>query len=360
MVVSLPDILQDEIKRQGPMPLSRYMELCLAHPEQGYYMTRDPFGAAGDFTTAPEISQMFGELIGAWAADAWMQMGAPSSFVLLECGPGRGTLMSDLMRATKHVPGFHEAAEIHFLECSPVLKDRQRETLSGYEVTWHTAMASVPTGMPVILIGNEFLDALPVDQLIKNGRNWDVRCVDYADDAFRFVTQNASEVLTDLILPGLIDFDDGDVVEVSKDLNQFLKSAFFLIQNKGGTALFLDYGYAHTAAGDSVQALYKHQSVSIFEHIGHADLTAHVNFENVARLAMEGGLTVHGPATQGQFLRRLGIEARAQTLLSRASDVQGKEIRGAVQRLCAPEQMGDLFKVIAVCHDPAVTLAGFA
>lgn len=358
----LADIIRDEIARTGPMPVSRYMDLCLAHPVHGYYITRDPFGAKGDFTTAPEVSQMFGELIGAWMADAWIKMGKPSQVMLLEAGPGRGTLMADALRATRSAPGFHEAVSIHLVETSPVLKERQAVSLSGFSPVWHHDFDTIPNDLPVLFIGNEFLDALPIDQLVMVQGRWMQRCIDVddsKDEPFCYLARMASDDLIDLIPPRLLPYMDGDVVEVSKILINCFKQICFRILNQKGAGLFVDYGYRYSNTIGTLQALHKHRSVSIFHAPGETDITFLINFEDLSRRAMEAGLSVFGPVTQGKFLTSLGIHVRADMLKSKASDYERQDIDCALGRLVSPEQMGELFKVMGVCSDPSLYLEGF-
>lgn len=358
----LAEIIRAEIAAHGDMPLSRYMELCLSHPVHGYYRARDPLGAAGDFTTAPEISQMFGELIGAWLVAAWQAMGAPRRFILLEAGPGRGTLMSDALRVAQKVSGFMASASVHLLETSPVLRQKQAVSLSAYLPVWHDDLTTVPDDAPILFVGNEFLDALPVDQLKYTKSGWVQVCIGMSDnpaEPFRYTAQNASQNLCDLIPRRVIPYRVGDIVEVSSILNQFLNDLYLRLKKQTGSALLIDYGYRHSDTGDSVQAVHKHQPVSIFFEPGEADLTVHVNFENVQNRALSAGLTAHGITTQGEFLRRMGIEYRAQALKQKASDAQARDIDSALHRLTAPEQMGDLFKVLAVSSDPSMILPGF-
>lgn len=342
------------------MDLGRYMALCLGHPDHGYYMTRDPFGAKGDFTTAPEVSQIFGEMIGVWLADTWRKMGAPARFILLECGPGRGTLMADALRATGHVAGFHDALELHLLEMSPVLKQIQEETLKAYSPVWHAGLEGVPEDKPLLVIGNEFLDALPVHQLVRRKEEWSERVVDLAQAGGLVLAERAaSQDIVALIPPSLLPPEENEVVEASPVLIQFLKGLCFRLKKQKGSALFIDYGYTFSAAGETLQAVSKHRHVSIFDAPGQVDLTAHVNFETLGTTAMAAGVTVHGPVTQNIFLERLGAGIRAAALCHNATESQEKDITESMNRLCGKDQMGALFKALAVCHDPALDLSGF-
>lgn len=342
------------------MTLAEYMGLCLGHPAYGYYMTRDPFGKAGDFVTAPEVSQMFGEMIGLWIADLWTKLGSPKKFILLECGPGRGTLMDDILRTTKAMPGFHEAAQIYLMEISPVLKDAQKRKLASYDPHWIDDLSQLPASLPVILVGNEFLDALPIRQLQIVDGQWYERVVGITrNDTLGMGLIKADRAMVEAIPPAIRSGVGEGVFEVSPVLNQFIKSVDILLKKQTGAALFLDYGHAHSAPGDTLQAMKDHRFVSIFETPGSADITAHVDFENISRIARADGVRVHGPVTQRDFLRGLGIETRADRLLERATEAQKVDIGTGLKRLIDTEQMGSLFKVVALCHDADIQIAGF-
>jgi NADH dehydrogenase [ubiquinone] 1 alpha subcomplex assembly factor 7 len=346
MRTPLEHILIDEIIRSGPMCVGRFMETVLSHPQHGYYMTRDPLGRGGDFITAPEVSQMFGEMIGAWAADVWMQMDSPARFVLLECGPGRGTLMADLMRATKNVRGFHEAAKIVLMEISPVLKEKQKQALSSFDVMWCERLGDVPRDVPLILIANEFLDALPFTQMEKKGGAWQVRAVDFIDD-FYFTTQPS-----DIGIPAQFSgAPEGSIFEFSKEREGFVAEAAARIKAQGGAALLIDYGHSQRGLGDTFQALKGNKKIDVLDFIGDADLTSHVDFEAIVERAKAAGVSVSGPVTQGAFLKALGIDLRAAKLAK-------PSVKNDLHRLVDSSQMGALFKVIAF-HDSKFTSAGF-
>ena len=352
--------LLDELKRmialEGPISVERYMALCLGHPVHGYYATRDPFGASGDFTTAPEIGQMFGELIGLWAAEVWRIMGAPRPVRLIELGPGRGTLMSDLLRAVRLVPGFRDAADVHLIETSPVLRARQRETLSAGDgpIAWHPRLSEVPPG-PAIVIANEFLDALPVRQFVRTERGWHERLVGLDDG--NLVYGLAAEPNARLTAGGKA----GDILEwpgAALDLTQDIAKR---IVAQGGAALLIDYGYSGPAFGDTLQAVKRHAFTDPLGEPGEADLTVHVDFARIAATARDCGAVAHGPIPQGDFLRSLGIEARASALQARATGAQTAEIESALHRLTsgAPNAMGSLFKVLAIIHPELNLVPGF-
>lgn len=369
MPTALENIIKDEIRQKGPMNLARYMALCLGHAEHGYYMTRDPFGAQGDFTTAPEISQMFGEMIGAWVADTWMKMGMPSKFILLECGPGRGTLMMDVMRATKNVENFHNAVQLHLMETSPVLKEIQKKNLTQYGPSWHDGLSTLPQDCPVILIGNEFLDALPVRQLTFDGTDWYEKFVDLdINDTLRLCEKEADNEVKSALPAFLIPPKAGEQVEVSLHQKSFLNDAMNIVLKQGGIILFVDYGFIHNVAGDTLQAVKNHQYCDIFETPGEADITAHVNFAEISSVAMSKNMTVHGPVSQGEWLKRLGITIRADQLIQNATEKQRRDIGSALDRLVGVEknmkdgrgQMGALFKVIAFSSNSNIQLAGLS
>ncbi|GJL85354.1 MAG: ATP synthase subunit beta [Micavibrio sp.] len=355
MSKKLRSLLKNQIRDNGPMDIGLFMAQVLGHPEHGYYMRQDPFGAAGDFTTAPEISQMFGELIGAWVADVWMQMGAPESFVLMECGPGRGTLMADALRATKKVDGFHEALEVHFLETSPVLRKAQGKAVQTHEPVWHDGLETLPDDKQLIVIGNEFLDALPMRQLQKTKEGWAERVIGLDDNNFCFgLAPYAGSVPEDIS-----GAREGHIFEFSPAQVSFVEDITQRIKNQSGAALFIDYGEMKTQAGESLQAIYKHDLVPILEHVGDADLSANVDFGAMGDAASGQGMSVHGPVEQGAFLKQLGIEQRAALLIQNSDKDQKEAIEKALHRLTESDQMGSLFKVIGLSCGAALTPAGF-
>lgn len=326
--------LKSLILENGPMDVGTFMNLAVGH----YYSTRDPFGAQGDFTTAPEISQMFGEMIGVFLADAWIKMGSPAPVLLAEAGPGRGTLMADIMRATKNIPGFHDAAKIHFIEMSPVLKEKQKSTL-GQGATWHESIHTLPDG-PVLFVANEFLDALPIRQLQYVDGQWHERVIGLDGDAFVFGV--GAPCKGPVVVPG-----DNDVFEIAPAREQFVIDIAARLKSGKGVALFIDYGHDHTACGDTLQAVRGHKYVDVLSDVGESDLTSHVDFETLKNAGSR--CVVYGPVGQGDFLKAMGIELRALRL--------GK--REDCNRLVADDQMGTLFRVMALCDDPDIKLVGF-
>lgn len=327
--------LKNMIVENGPMDVGTFMNLAIGH----YYSTRDPFGVQGDFTTAPEISQMFGEMLGVCLADAWLKMGSPNPVTLVEAGPGRGTLMADLLRAMKSVPGFLDAAQIHLMEMSPVLKEHQKKALKDYTVTWHETLDTIPQQGPFFFVANEFLDALPMRQFQFMKGAWHERVIGSDNDGF-FV----GLIPTDQDLPA---GKEGAVFEVSPQRENFVSAVTERLHETGGVALLIDYGHDQGGFGDTLQAVKDHQFTDILRNVGEADLTSHVDFGAVKNAAK--GVTVYGPIGQGDFLKNMGIEIRAERLGQQAE----------LERLTAPEQMGDLFRVIGFCGDADMPLAGF-
>ena len=356
--------LEEEIRRiiafDGPMPISEYMRTCLGHPKYGYYVTRDPLGPLGDFTTAPEVSQMFGELLGAWAAAVWRQMGSPARVDLVELGPGRGTLMADALRAARALPAFRAAIAVHLVEMSDVLMAKQRETLgaSGVPVAWHHDVREIPAG-PAIVLANEFFDALPIHQAVRGERGWHERVVALGkDEQLAFAVNPVPMLDFEKMLPeALREAPAGAIYE-------WRSAAYSLeiihrLKSHGGAALVIDYGYAETQVGETFQAVRKHAYADPLVDPGEVDLTAHVDFGALAHAGRASGVGVNGPLTQGEFLRRLGIEQRATRLKQNATSQQAADIDSAFARLTAPDQMGELFKVLAFADPKLGALPGF-
>lgn len=344
--------IRARIAAQGPMAVADYMALCLTHPRHGYYMTRDPFGARGDFTTAPEVSQMFGELIGVWMAAVWEQMGKPPRARLVELGPGRGTLMSDALRAAKAMPGFLDAAQVHLVEISPALKARQEETLrsAAAPVSWHASLADVPEG-PAIVVANEFFDALPVHQAIKTARGWCERRVGLNGE--RLVFMPAPEPLSgieDRLPPAAPGAPQGAIFEWRDDATAQTLGA--RLAQQGGGALVIDYGHVRSAIGDTLQALGRHAYADPLVAPGDVDVTAHVDFAALMRAAASAGAAAFGPLTQAELLQRLGIAARADRLKANARRDAAGRIDAALARLTDAGRtgMGVLFKAVALAH----------
>lgn len=339
----LARLIAEQIRLSGPMALDTYMRLCLLHPQHGYYATRDPFGAQGDFTTAPEISQMFGEMIGLALAQAWLDQGRPSPFALAEIGPGRGTLMADVLRAIRIMPGMVEAAQVHLIEASPHLRQVQRDRLGA--VTHLEDAAQLPD-MPLFLVANEFFDALPIRQFQFGEQGW----------APRMVTLDETGALAFALgppVPGPA-ARPGSIAETCPDAVEIVASIGARIAEFGGVAIIIDYG-DWDGQGDTLQALRRHRPEPVLEHPGEADLTAHVNFGSLAMHAGAAGARMSRMITQGDWLSRLGIAARAQRLQA-AGDAGAA---AALHRLTAPGEMGHLFKTIALWAPGAPVPPGF-
>jgi len=357
--------LESEIRRliaaAGPMPIADYMRLCMTHPQYGYYVTHDPIGAAGDFITAPEISQMFGELIGLWMVAVWQQMGAPENLRIVELGPGRGTLMIDALRAARVAKDFCAAAVLHLVEISPRLQEVQRRRLEGFDLPmlWHATLADVPVG-PVIIVANEFIDALPVHQAVKQTDGWHERVVEIAADGnLAFGTAREPLPHFDATLPrGLRQAPVGSMYEWRADT---LALEIGRRVRDDGAALIIDYGHAWHGLGETLQAVAGHSFADPLASPGQADLTAHVDFGALALSAEIIGARIHGPVAQRDFLRRLGIDKRAATLKARATPEQVAAIDSALARLTASgaQGMGELFRVLAIADPKLGALPGF-
>jgi SAM-dependent MidA family methyltransferase len=358
--------LQSEIKKliksSGPMPVWRYMELCLMHPQHGYYLSRDPLGREGDFTTAPEVSQMFGELLGLWAASVWKAIGSPPLLRLIELGPGRGTMMADALRALRVLPPLYQALSIHLVEVNPVLREKQQATLSGSRnVSWHDTIDDVPDG-PAIIFANEYFDVLPIHQAVKRETGWHERIVE-VDDSGKLAFGVATEPIPrfDVLLSPLVRAAPlGAVFEWRPDAE--IMKVTSRVRDQDGAALIIDYGHVRSDVGDTFQAIARHTFADPLKNPGQADVTAHVDFQALVRAADDLGAGVHGPVTQGEFLKRLGIETRAATLMAKATPEVAEDIVGAMQRLVGGGRggMGQMFKVLAVSEPNLTSLAGFA
>ena len=360
---SLADRLRRRIAAEGPLSVAEVMAAALVDPEHGYYTTRDPFGAAGDFVTAPEISQVFGELIGLWAAVVWQAMGSPEPVALVELGPGRGTLMADALRAARGVPAFRAALRVHLVEASPVLQRRQAETLAvqGVEPVWHGDLDGLPDG-PAIVVANEFFDALPIVQLVRDRGVWRERrvAVDPADGGFVWTLTPGASPHAALLAPEIrAGAPERALAELCPAGLSVARALAERVARFGGAVLAVDYGHAPSGVGDTLQALKAHRPVDPLANLGEADLTAHVDFAALGRAAAQAGAVQHGPVTQGGFLRALGIEARAEVLCRRATDAQRAAIRSGCARLIDPAEMGTLFKAVSWTAAEASPPPGF-
>ena len=352
--MSLKDRLKAEIATSGPLTVAQYMTACLHDPQDGYYATRPALGEGGDFLTAPLVSQMFGELLGLWAAEVWFRLGRPDRVLLVEAGPGDGTLMADALRAARHAPGFLEAAKLVLVETSAPLIEVQRRRLAGglVEPAWASSILELPDGAPVILISNELLDCLPAHQFVRVPRGWAERMVgldERGELAFGLAARLAG--------PAPLHAELGDLVEASPAQELFGAELGRLIARQGGAALLIDYGRDAPGPGDTLQALKGHQKVHPLEAPGQADLTVHADFPAVAAAARRAGAQTAPILSQGELLGRLGIYERAEAL-ARARPGQVEILERQLARLTAPDQMGTLFKALAI-HAPGLTPPGF-
>lgn len=350
MTTGLRDHLLTRIRTTGPLTVADYMADCLLHPTLGYYSTRDPLGAAGDFTTAPEISQMFGEMLGLALAQSWVDQGRPAPFALAELGPGRGTLLADVLRVARAVPGFAEAATLHLVEASATLREVQAETLSAHAPTWHDTVDTLPD-LPLFLLANEFLDALPIRQHVKDADGWRERLVVDQEGVLAF-TLAPPVTVPELDHHGVA---KGTLVERAPGLPGIVATVADRVA-RGGAALFVDYGHWRSR-GDTLQALRGHAPEDPLANPGRADLTAHVDFEALAHAA--SGCRVSAMTAQGVLLERLGITARAQALAANLGGAALDAHVAAHRRLTHPAQMGDLFKAMALVPTGAALPPGF-
>ena len=349
---ALAALIERRIRAEGPISIADYMAEALLHPEHGYYTTRDPLGARGDFITAPEVSQIFGELLGLWCADAWEKLGRPPQVILAELGPGRGTLMRDALRALQVAPEFRRALRLHLVERSPALRAAQRAALADAQPLWHDDVAELPQG-PLILIANEFLDALPVRQLVRAADGWHERRVGL-DAAGRL-----SFALDPAAASAPCSAPPGSIRELRPLATALAERLAARLRAQSGYALFIDYGYAESMCGDTLQALSGHRRHAVLVEPGEADLTAHVDFAAFAAAARGAGAKVWGPLPQGAFLTRLGLAERAAALIAHALPAQIAAIESSCRRLVHPLEMGTLFKALALGGDHPAP-AGFA
>jgi len=346
--VTLAEVIHAEIAANGPMRIDRFMGLCLMHPTLGYYQHREPFGAKGDFVTAPEISQMFGEMIGLWIAQAWQDQGA-RPVTLVEVGPGRGTLMADALRVCRSVPGFAQTVSVCLVEQSERLVEAQKAALGSHVATWITSIADLPKG-PIFLVANEFFDALPIRQAERIDAVWLERVIrTEPGGAFRFGHQPL-DADTAATLPKAA--RDGEIIEWSDAAQRIAARIGAQVESEGGAALFIDYGQ-FGGSGDTLQAVHNHAYAAPLENLGKSDLSAQVDFAALAKAAKPA---IAAPLTeQGSFLAALGIGSRAQALAERGS---AEEIADALERLTDPSKMGSLFKVLGLRPSAAPPLPG--
>ncbi len=346
------------IGAQGPLSVAQYMAEALNNPRHGYYARGDPIGRDGDFITAPEISQAFGELIGLWCVATWEAMGRPRPVRLVELGPGRGTLMADAVRAAAVRSDFGAAVAVHLVEISLPLREAQRRALPGIDAAWHQTFDEVPGG-PVVVVTNELFDALPIRQFHRTSAGWCERCVGLAADGseFRFVL--SPDPLAGPPGGGFADAPLDSVAEICPAGRALAHDIGARTVSFGGAALILDYGAAHTNTGETLQAVRRHDRHAILDAPGEADLSARVDFAALAEAATDAGAAAYGPIEQGRFLAALGIHQRIATLSAARTNREAALLRSGAERLTDPAQMGSLFKVLAIAHPDLPMPAGF-
>lgn len=362
MATPLADRIKSLIRLNGPLSVTDYFAICLADPEHGYYKTRQPFGKTGDFVTAPEISQLFGEMLGVFVVHAWQRHGAPINTRLVEIGPGRGTMMADMLRVIERIaPPLYQSISVHLVETSPRLAETQRETLEkhGTKISWQESFDDVPTGF-LLVVANELFDAIPIRQFVKTVQGFRERVVSLdAEDELVFSTGLAS-INPDLLPPLPERQPLGTIIEFSPAREAVMTAICERLHANGGTALIIDYGHTVSGYGDTLQALRMHEFDPPLAHPGEADLTSHVDFESLVRTAQNTGVHINGCVSQGDFLYGLGLSERASALAANATPDQTLEIAEAVNRLAGDGagKMGELFKVLAV-SSPALHLLPF-
>jgi NADH dehydrogenase [ubiquinone] 1 alpha subcomplex assembly factor 7 len=356
---SFADRLVRHIRAHGPLSVAAFMTMALHDPSAGYYARRQPLGAGGDFITAPEISQIFGELIGLWCADLWQRMGRPDPVIVAELGPGRGVLMADFLRAASGVPGFHQAMRLHLVEASSVLHAEQARRLGAAAPVWHADIGALPDG-PLLLVANEFLDALPIRQLVRGREHWAERMVAVdADGRLCFAVGPESSALSLLVPSGHRDAPPGMIAELCPAAATLAAAVAERLARHPGAALFIDYGYVEGMPGSTLAAIVAHRAVDLFDSPGQADLSVHVDFAAFAAAARGDGADVYGPVPQGRFLKASGAELRLATLRRKAAPEQRAGLETGLRRLIDPTEMGTLFKVLALTSPGLPAPAGF-
>jgi len=368
MTESAPTELERSLARRigfsGPISVADFMSEALFHPRHGYYRHAAAIGRGGDFITAPEISQVFGELIGAWLAERWTSLGRPAPINLVELGPGRGTLLADALRVTRKLSDLQQALRIHLVEINPQLRAQQRDRLAAigcHAIEWHEQLADVPAG-PVLLVANEFFDALPVRQLQAVRGGWSERMIG-VDPAggLRFAVAPGPSPLAVLLPPQLASaqFAAGTVAEIAPQRERLMHDIAGRLCIDPGCALILDYGRAESGPGATLQAVRAHRQVDVLDRPGESDLSAHVDFAALVRTARAAGALAWGPSSQRHFLLALGIEARAAALQRDKSAETARDLRLGVDRLIDPAGMGTLFQAVAIGSPGSPAPAGF-
>lgn len=351
-MTELADQIAEYIRTHGPINVAQFMTLALSEKTHGYYRDRDPLGVEGDFTTAPEISQIFGEMIGACLAQTWLEMGAPSPVNLVEFGPGRGTLMADALRATKRISGWHDAIDLHIIETNPRLAEIQSKHLADYRPQFHKTFADVPARPPILGIANEFLDCLPIHQFVRTERGWQERLIALDGDQLTFALDPrtvAIEEGANLPIRSVLETAPARLAAISEVGERLVAQT--------GACLFIDYGFAGDYAGDTLQAVRRHCKTSPLSHLGDADITSLVDFAALADAAIATSCEVFGPIAQREFLSRLGATQRFDALTRTATPAQRETLASGLARLLDPAQMGERFHVLGIAS--GTKLAGF-
>ena len=361
MTETLQNLLISRIQKTGPISLTEFMAEALHNKNFGYYTTRDPLGSLGDFTTAPEISQIFGELIGLWILHAHQQQELDGPLCLVELGPGRGTLMSDILRVLLKFENIEQLLEVHLVETNPILRQMQQKLLGNLKVLWHDDLSTLPD-QPWFLVANEFLDTLPVIQLIKNGDRWTERLIDYDPAGGHFFwTSSGSTSRLSLLISDQVSSKapDNALLEFSPATLGIFKTIAENTSKKGGAALLIDYGYLKPSFKSSIQAVHDHKMVDPLSNPGTNDISCHVDFQSILHESQFFEVNFHGPIPQGEFLISMGINERAERLKHGSSIQQINDINIAVKRLTATGEMGKLFKVIGLTPKDSPTPPGF-
>ena len=358
---ALEDRLIALIRARGPITVADYMADALFHPQDGYYTSRAPIGAEGDFITAPEVSQIFGELVGLWLVQSWMDMGSPHSFNLVELGPGRGVLMQDILRAARLRPAFLDAAHVWLVETGGRLRLEQRRRLKdcGVRVDWADRFADIPAA-PFLLVANEFFDCLPIRQFVRGPVGWRERLVGLTPDGAGLAfTLAGTPPEPTLDLPSKDDAPEGAVFELTAAAESATEEIARALVERGGRALIIDYGHLHDGFGETLQAVRRHAAWPVLSAPGSADITAHVNFERLTRAAFNAGASAHGPTPQGVFLERLGLPFRLERLSLGKSPEDVMTLHQGAQRLASPSQMGEIFKAFCIAAPGLPAPQGF-
>lgn len=350
--------LKRQIQLAGPITVADYMAACLFDPDYGYYTTRQPFGSDGDFITAPEISQIFGELVAIWVIHLWMERGEPAPFCLAEIGPGRGTLMSDMLRIFRSLrPDMLQAASIHMIEASPKLATVQKDRLAGEPIRWAGEISQLPE-QPLILVGNELFDAIPARQYVRTGSAWHERMVGLDQEGNLCFLAGPGSLDPALLPPGKAEKAEGAIFEIAPAREAMAQSIAAHVMRCGGAALLFDYGHLMPGYGDTLQAVREHRHEDPLASPGHADLTSHVDFHALAKACAVAGAEA-AFLEQGEFLRMMGLRERVNRLAAGLPLSRAQAVREAAMRLASPEGMGVLFKAMSI-HPPGLEPYPFA